>query len=190
MVRYRILKDDRVLGPFEAREIVGMPGYSPRWLVRRAADDDGTPADDWRPASEIPELRAPDEDREPALIMAVDDDPSVRRILGLRLENKGYRLELYENGPDALAALARPGRRAPDLIICDVMMPGMDGFEVCRRVRAAGARMPFLFLTNRGSTQDKVRGLETGADDYILKPFDPHELEAKVARHLKVPPRP
>lgn len=117
-------------------------------------------------------------------ILNIDDDANIRRLLKLRLELKGCRVLSQENGPDALAYLEESSSAKPDLIICDVMMPGMDGYEVCRRIRAQGIAVPFLFLTSKGSSVEKVRGIEAGADDYILKPFDPHELEAKVARHL------
>ena len=119
------------------------------------------------------------------LILAIDDDPSIRRILQLRLEMKGCKVELRDNGPAAIASLSDPAQPKPDLIICDVVMPGMDGYEVCRLVRGLGFKGPFLFLTSKRLTADKVRGIETGADDYILKPFDPHELEAKLARYLR-----
>jgi len=119
-------------------------------------------------------------------VLSIDDDPNIRRLLKLRLELKGCGVVSLENGPDALEYLAQSASIKPDLIICDVMMPGMDGYEVCRRIRAQGIAVPFIFLTSKGSSIEKVRGIEAGADDYILKPFDPHEIEAKVARHLGV----
>jgi CheY-like chemotaxis protein len=119
------------------------------------------------------------------VIMTIDDDPTIRRILQLRLELKGCRVLPQQNGLEALKSLADSSAVKPDLIICDVMMPGMDGYETCRLIRAQGIAVPFLFLTSKSASVDKVRGLEAGADDYILKPFDPHELEAKVARHLR-----
>lgn len=119
------------------------------------------------------------------LILAVDDDPTIRRILKLRLELKGYSVLSLESGPDLLSYLAEPQNPAPDLIISDVMMPGMDGYQLCDEVRKLGVKKPFLFLTSRGQSTDKVRGMQSGADDYILKPFDPHELEAKVAARLR-----
>jgi DNA-binding response OmpR family regulator len=119
------------------------------------------------------------------LILAVDDDATVRRILKLRLELKGYSVVSLENGSEVLAYLSEPKNAPPDLIISDVMMPGMDGYQLCDEVRKLGVKKPFLFLTSRGQSSDKVRGMQAGADDYILKPFDPHELEAKVAARLR-----
>ncbi len=188
MARYWVALPSGVVGPFEAEEVVRLPGFQPQWQI--CPERGG--GDQWAPAREFPELRAMAAAAAPkrARVMAIDDDPSVRRVLKLRLELKGYEVALYENAPDALAALAAKDAPAPDLIICDVMMPGLDGYETCRKVRAMGAAMPFLFLTNKGASVDKVRGLEAGADDYILKPFDPHELEAKVARYVRAQPRP
>jgi len=120
-----------------------------------------------------------------ALILAIEDEENIARLLRLRLERKGHQVVVKENGPEALAFLQGPPPQAPDLIICDVMMPGMDGYEVCRRVRALGLKTPFLFLTAKGQSEDKVRGMQSGADDYLTKPFDPHELEAKVEAHLR-----
>ena len=119
------------------------------------------------------------------MILTIEDERNLSRLLRLRMELKGYQVVVKENGPDALAFLQGPPPQSPDLIICDVMMPGMDGFEVCGRVRAMGLKVPFLFLTARGQSEDKVRGMQSGADDYLTKPFDPHELEAKVEAHLR-----
>lgn len=189
MTRYWVLRQNETVGPLEAEEVVRLPGFQSSWRVC----PEGGGQEAWETASKFPELSALMPDAAPAKrarVMAIDDDPSVRRVLKLRLELKGYEVALYENAPEALAVLAAARTPAPDLIICDVMMPGLDGYETCRRVRAMGAAMPFLFLTNKGASVDKVRGLEAGADDYILKPFDPHELEAKVARYLRTQPRP
>jgi DNA-binding response OmpR family regulator len=118
-------------------------------------------------------------------ILAIDDDPVTRRILKTRLELKGWRVVLKNNGVEALEHLTDPAQTAPDLIISDIVMPGMDGFALCRRIRKLGIRSPLLFLTSKDASEDKVRGLEGGADDYNIKPFDPFELEAKVSRHLE-----
>lgn len=118
-------------------------------------------------------------------ILAIDDDVNIRRLLKLRLELKGYAVELAESGADVVERIKELSVEPPALVICDVYMPGLDGYAVCRRLREAGWRMPFLFLTSKGESADKVRGFDSGADDYLLKPFDPHELEAKVASHLR-----
>lgn len=118
-------------------------------------------------------------------ILAIDDDVYIRRILKIRLEFKGYSVVLLESGQEALAHLRDAKSGVPDLILCDVMMPDMDGYEVCREIRKMGVRCPFLFLTRTGQKENMVRGYESGADDYILKPFDPIELEAKVAAYLR-----
>ena len=118
-------------------------------------------------------------------LLAIDDDPNIRRVLKLRLELKGYSVELAESGVDVIARLKELSADPPALVICDVYMPGMDGYSVCQRLRKEGWKMPFLFLTQKGESANKVRGLESGADEYILKPFDPLELEAKVARYLR-----
>ena len=120
-----------------------------------------------------------------SLILAVEDDKSISRLLRLRLEHQGHSVVVKENGPEALEYLKGPPPPSPDLIICDVMMPGMDGFEVCRKVRELGIQAPFLFLTAKGQSEDKVRGMQSGADDYLTKPFDPQELEAKIQAHLR-----
>lgn len=118
-------------------------------------------------------------------VLAIDDDAVIRRLLKLRLELKGYAVDTAESGIEVIRRLEELSAAPPDLVICDVYMPGMDGYGVCRALRAAGWKMPFLFLTNKGDSADKVRGFESGADDYLSKPFDPHELEAKVGIHLR-----
>lgn len=125
------------------------------------------------------------EETKPSVILAVDDDSAIRRVLKLRLELRGHRVLLAESGPQALALLEGEGAARPDLVICDVMMSGMDGTELCRRLRAMGLDVPFLFLTLRGDSDDRVRGFEAGADDYMVKPFDPLVLEAKVSALLR-----
>ncbi len=118
-------------------------------------------------------------------ILAVDDDAVVRKILEVRLLAKKHEVHLADNGEDAVTMA---GELSPDLIICDVMMPGLDGYRVCATLREMDIQTPFLFLTSRDASEDKVKGLESGADDYLTKPFDPIELEAKLAafeRRLK-----
>lgn len=121
-------------------------------------------------------------------ILAVDDDVNIRRIIKMRLERAGYQVELQEDGQAALACIKGMDPETPDLILCDVTMPGMDGYTFCLEVRRLGIRCPFLFLTKNAHREDKARGLEVGANDYVLKPFNPSELEAKIASYLRKDP--
>jgi|SRR5437667_5933700 len=115
-------------------------------------------------------------------ILVVDDEPAVRDSLdrALRLEN--YEVGLAKDGGEALAVV---GERAPDAIVLDLMMPRIDGLEVCRRLRAAGDRTPILILTARDAVADRVAGLDAGADDYIVKPFALEELQARLRALLR-----
>ena len=114
-------------------------------------------------------------------ILVADDDPEIRSLLKRALAYEGYSVDLAEDGAQALAlALASP----PDLVILDVVMPGLDGMEVARRLRAGGD-VPVLMLTARSGTGDKVAGLDAGADDYLAKPFVLDELLARVRAHLR-----
>jgi DNA-binding response OmpR family regulator len=117
-----------------------------------------------------------------ATILVVDDDPKIRELLRLYVAREGHRVIHAADGPEALEAAARV---RPDLVLLDVMLPGLDGFEVCRRLRDDGAEMPILLLTARSGDSDKVIGLDTGADDYIVKPFSPRELMARVRAQLR-----
>ena len=114
-------------------------------------------------------------------ILVVDDDAMVATTIQRVLRPEGYEVEVALGGA---AALERVERRRPDLVILDVMMPGVDGLEVCRRLRARGD-LPILLLTARGGTTDRVRGLDTGADDYLVKPFAYAELLARVRALLR-----
>jgi two-component system response regulator MprA len=115
-------------------------------------------------------------------ILVVDDEPSVRDALDRALRMDGYRVELAADGTQALDALAHT---PPDAIVLDVLMPGPDGLEVCRRLRAAGDRTPVLMLTARDTVPDRVNGLDAGADDYLVKPFALEELLARVRALLR-----
>jgi len=106
-------------------------------------------------------------------ILVVDDEPAVREAVDRALRLEGYDTELAADGAQALDALAV---RAPDALVLDVLMPHVDGLEVCRRLRAAGDRTPVLVLTARDAVPDRVRGLDAGADDYLVKPFALEEL--------------
>lgn len=114
-------------------------------------------------------------------ILLVDDDPRLRDLVGLSLERAGYDVATAADGQHALTCAMRD---APDLIVLDVGLPEMDGFEVCRRIRTQ-SNVPIIFLTARDDEIDRVLGLEMGADDYVVKPFSPRELVARVKVILK-----
>jgi two-component system response regulator MprA len=117
-----------------------------------------------------------------AAILVVDDDPPVRRMLERTLAAEGYEVSGAADGGAALAAVERS---APDLIVLDVAMPGLDGFVVCRRLRERGLALPILLLTARDAVSDRVVGLDAGADDYLVKPFAAEELLARVRALLR-----
>ena len=110
-----------------------------------------------------------------AAILVVDDDAPIRRMLDRTLSAEGYAVETAADGGEALAAVERS---APDLVVLDVGMPGVDGLSVSRRLRAKGLAVPVLLLTARDSVPDRVAGLDAGADDYLVKPFATEELLA------------
>ena len=116
-----------------------------------------------------------------AHVLVVDDDPKIRDLLRLYLVREGHRVTPAGDGEAALAA-ARTEK--PDLVILDVMLPGMDGVEVCRRLRDESG-VPVILLTARTGDADKVIGLDAGADDYVVKPFSPRELMARVRAQLR-----
>jgi two-component system, OmpR family, response regulator MprA len=115
-------------------------------------------------------------------ILVVDDEPAVRHAVDRALRLEGYETQLAADGLEALDALAE---RAPDALVLDVLMPHLDGIEVCRRLRAAGDRTPVLVLTARDGVPDRVRGLDAGADDYLVKPFALEELLARLRALLR-----
>ena len=116
-------------------------------------------------------------------ILVVDDERAVRESLRRALELEGYEIELAEDGREALERLAREDQ--PDAVILDVLMPGVDGLEVCRTLRSQGSRLPVLMLTARTQVEDRVEGLDAGADDYLTKPFALEELLARVRALLR-----
>jgi two-component system, OmpR family, alkaline phosphatase synthesis response regulator PhoP len=116
-----------------------------------------------------------------ATVLIADDEPGIRDLVRLYLEKEGYRVSAVADGA---AALAQVRRDPPDLLILDLMMPEMDGWEVCRRVRAESS-VPILMLTARDQDIDKIVGLEMGADDYLTKPFNPREMVARVRAILR-----
>jgi two-component system response regulator MprA len=116
-------------------------------------------------------------------VLVVDDERAVRESLRRALELEGYDVELAEDGDVALARLASNGQ--PDAVILDVMMPTLDGLEVCRRLRRAGNAVPVLMLTARAEVDSRVAGLDAGADDYLPKPFALEELLARLRALLR-----
>lgn len=118
------------------------------------------------------------------LVLVVDDDPHIRELLAFALARTNMRTEEAADGEAALEAV---GRCRPDLIILDINMPRLDGLEVCRRLRAdpAHARLPILFLSSRDDEVDRILGIELGGDDYVVKPFSPREVAARVGAILK-----
>ncbi|MBV9661223.1 MAG: response regulator transcription factor [Acidimicrobiales bacterium] len=115
-------------------------------------------------------------------VLVVDDEPAVRQALDRALRFEGYQTELAEDGQGALGAHAE---RPADAIVLDVGMPRLDGLEVCRRIRSAGDRTPILMLTARTAVNDRVAGLDAGADDYVVKPFALEELLARIRAMLR-----
>jgi two-component system, OmpR family, response regulator MprA len=115
-------------------------------------------------------------------ILVVEDDKAVRDALSRALRMEGYLVELVPTGGDALASLAE---RTPDAVILDVGLPGLDGLETCRLLRAKGDEVPVLMLTARASLSDRVAGLDAGADDYLVKPFELQELFARLRAMLR-----
>lgn len=115
-------------------------------------------------------------------ILLVDDEPSILQLSRMYLEREGFEIQSAEDGLQALQAVER---LKPALLVLDVMLPGLDGFEVCRRLRAANNPLPIIMLTARDEDIDKILGLELGADDYLTKPFNPRELVARVKAILR-----
>lgn len=114
-------------------------------------------------------------------IMVVDDDPNICQLVRLYLEKEGYQVEQCLDGISSIEAFKN---NPPNLVILDIMLPGMDGWEVCKEIRKV-SDIPIIMLTAKGETFDKILGLELGADDYIVKPFDPKELVARVKAVLR-----
>jgi two-component system, OmpR family, response regulator RpaA len=117
-------------------------------------------------------------------IQAVDDDPEVLETVGRVLRHEGYEVSLANSAAQALVQL---DKRTPDLLVLDIMMPEMDGIQLCRQLRRDSRfiPLPILFLTAKGSTDDIVSGLDAGADDYVVKPFELAELRARIAALLR-----
>jgi two-component system response regulator MprA len=118
-------------------------------------------------------------------ILVVDDERAVRESLRRALELEGYEIELAADGREALSLLTEEADPQPDAVILDVLMPAVDGLEVCRRLRRSGNRVPVLMLTARDEVENRVAGLDAGADDYVTKPFALEELVARVRALLR-----
>lgn len=116
-----------------------------------------------------------------AIILVVDDDPTVREVVVAYLNKAGHETLEAPDGPNAVIA----AQADPDLVVLDVMLPGFDGLEVCRRIRAERPDLPIIMLTALGEEEDRIAGLGTGADDYLSKPFSPRELVLRVASVLR-----
>jgi DNA-binding response OmpR family regulator len=115
-------------------------------------------------------------------ILVVDDEPAIVTVVRERLEREGFQVRAVASGEEALAHLEAG---SAELVVLDVMLPGIDGFEVLRRLRGAGNRVPVIVLTARDEDVDKIVGLELGADDYLVKPFNPRELSARIRALLR-----
>jgi two-component system, OmpR family, response regulator MprA len=126
--------------------------------------------------------RAAGRDNNVVRILVVDDDRAVREALRRTLALAGYEVQLAEDGEQALEQIAQA---VPEAVVLDVGLPGLDGLEVCRRVRLAGSRVPILILTAREEVPDRIDGLDAGADDYMVKPFDIGELKARLRALLR-----
>jgi len=117
-----------------------------------------------------------------ARLLIVEDDPNILELLAASLRFAGFDVSTAKSGLDAVAAVQR---HRPDLVVLDVMLPDMDGFEVVRRLRGAGQSTPVVFLTARDGTEDKIRGLTAGGDDYVTKPFSLEEVIARIRAVLR-----
>ncbi len=116
------------------------------------------------------------------LVLVVDDEEAIVRLVTYNLEREGFKTVTANDG---LSALDRVRSSSPDLVVLDIMLPGLDGLEVCRRLRQEDIRIPVILLTARDTEIDKILGLELGADDYVTKPFSPRELVARVKAILR-----
>ncbi len=118
------------------------------------------------------------------LVLVVDDEPIVAEVVGRYLRRDGFAVVSASSGPEGLAA-ALDQSQAPQAIVLDIMLPGMDGLEVCRRLRQSHVTAPIILLTARGQEADRISGLGIGADDYVVKPFSPAEVVARVKAQLR-----
>ncbi len=127
-------------------------------------------------------MRTDPQGKSAARVLVVDDEPNIADVISIALRYNDYEVETAASGSEALKAVAAT---RPDLIVLDVMLPDFDGFEVARRLRERADETPILFLTAKDTTEDKVRGLTIGGDDYVTKPFSVEELLARIASILR-----
>jgi len=160
-------------------------GAAPRHGSRAAVAAHNGPVQP-APPSALPAAGLPAGERDGAgrIVLVVDDDPALAEMLGIVLRGEGLVPHFVADGARALAAFRQT---RPDLVLLDLMLPGRDGIDVCRDIRAE-SDVPIVMLTARGDTPEVVRGLETGADDYVVKPFKPAELVARVKARLRAHP--
>jgi DNA-binding response OmpR family regulator len=141
----------------------------------------------WEPPSALPKPAPPIlpsiEDGSIPIVIA-EDDPVSRKLVTTVIEMGGYRTIVTKDGDEAMLALR--AQKKPCLAVVDWMMPGMDGGEICRRIRAGERSVYIIMLTARGTKKDAVQGIDYGADDYLVKPFDPDELLARIRAGLRV----
>ena len=115
-------------------------------------------------------------------VLVVDDEPRIREVLQYALEREGFQVSTASDGGAALAKVAEGG---VDLVVLDVLMPELDGLQVCRRLRQAGSSLPVIFLSSRTEVVDRILGLELGGDDYVPKPFSPREVASRIKAVLR-----
>lgn len=118
----------------------------------------------------------------PQTVLVVDDEPTVREVIRRYLERDGYAVREAADGPTALNEIEQ---NAPDLVVLDLMLPGLDGVAVTRQARQAAKSVPIIMLTAKGETADRIYGLDSGADDYVSKPFSPQELVSRIRAVLR-----
>src|SRR6195256_814685 len=119
---------------------------------------------------------------QPLRVLVVDDEPNIADVISMALRYEGFEVETAANGAEALAGVES---YRPHLMVLDIMLPDMEGFEVARRLGGARAELPIVFLTARDTQEDKIRGLTTGGDDYVTKPFSLEELIARIRNILR-----
>jgi two-component system response regulator MtrA len=115
-------------------------------------------------------------------VMVVDDDQDLAEMLGIVLNGVGIEVDLVSRGDEVIDVFRN---NPPDLVLLDIMLPGLDGIEVCKQIRKHSMRVPIVMLTAKSDTHDIVKGLEAGADDYMVKPFKPSELVARIRTRLR-----